>query len=95
MSDRLDYQADGAGLLGAVRAQVHVADVDGGACRQLTSGSEHAGSPAWSPDGTTLAFPAGSGQDSDLTLRAAAHVLNADDPAAQARPVAPSPRRPG
>src|SRR5262249_6481864 len=56
VSDRLDYQADGSGMFGAARAQLHVVDVADGTCCQVTDGTEHAGQPAWSPDGHTLAF---------------------------------------
>ena len=61
VADRLDYQADGSGMFGAVRSQVHVVDLASGECRQVTDGTEHAGAPAWSPDGTTIAFSRGGG----------------------------------
>lgn len=85
VADRLDYQADGAGLLRTVRQQVHVLDLDTGDCRQLTGGPEHAGPPAWSPDGTTLAFTAQVGVDTDLVARAAVHLIDAADPKARPR----------
>ncbi|MEO9322040.1 serine hydrolase [Nocardioides sp. C4-1] len=87
---RADYQVDGAGMLGAVRRQLFVLDVsaDGGSCRQVTDGPEHAGDPAWSPDGRTLAFTRKVGDDSDLTYRTAVHLLDVDDPKAEVRTVA-------
>ena len=68
VTDRLDYQADGAGLYGAARQQLHVVDLASGECRQVTDGDEHAGGPAWSPDASTIAFVRKVGDDSDLTL---------------------------
>ena len=69
-------------MFGAVRNQVHVLDVASGECTQLTDGTEHAGAPAWSPDGTTLAFTRAVGEDSDLRFRIAVHLLDVDDPKA-------------
>jgi dipeptidyl aminopeptidase/acylaminoacyl peptidase/CubicO group peptidase (beta-lactamase class C family) len=88
VSQRLDYQADGSGLIGAVRSQLHVVDVATGDCRQVTDGREHAGQPAWSADGRTLAFTRMVGDDSDLTFRTAVHLIDVDDRKASPRPVA-------
>src|SRR5215471_9971588 len=38
------------------RVALHLLDVDTGARRQLTSGTGSDGSPAWSPDGSQIAF---------------------------------------
>ncbi|GHG37207.1 MULTISPECIES: serine hydrolase [Amycolatopsis] len=75
VADRLDFKADGAGLLRSVRKHVHVLDVATGEIRQVTSGDWHAGDPAWSPDGSLLAFPAGPDADADLTFRSGAYVV--------------------
>ena len=85
VAHRLDYQADGSGMFGAVRNQVHVLDIASGECSQLTDGTEHSGAPAWSPDGTTLAFTRAVGEDSDLRVRIAVHLLDVDDPKALPR----------
>ncbi len=82
VTTRVDYQADGAGLFGAVRSQLHVVDLATRTVRQVTDG-DHAGRPAWSPDGRTLAFTRKVGEDSDLTFRTAVHTLDVDDPKAQ------------
>ncbi|CAM3573947.1 serine hydrolase [Kibdelosporangium persicum] len=74
--ERLDYQADGAGLLRTVRKHLHVLDVAGRECRQVTSGDWHASGPSWSPDSTRLAFTAATGPDADLTLQFPVHVLD-------------------
>jgi dipeptidyl aminopeptidase/acylaminoacyl peptidase/CubicO group peptidase (beta-lactamase class C family) len=83
----VDYQADGAGLFGAVRSQLHVLDLESREIRRLTD-ADHAGEPAWSPDGRTLAFTCKTGPDSDLTFQTAVHLLDVDDPKARPRAVA-------
>ncbi|MEV0094454.1 serine hydrolase [Streptomyces sp. NPDC050738] len=83
VTGRLGYKADGSGLLDAVRNQVHVVGLDSRGVRQITYGDRHAGAPAWSPDGRSLAFPAAHGADSDLTLRSAAYVVEAATPGAE------------
>ncbi|WP_193614349.1 serine hydrolase [Nocardioides lijunqiniae] len=88
VASRLDYQADGAGMVGSVRAQLHVLDVASGECRQLTDGAESAGEPVWLADGRTLAFTRRVGEDTDLTFRTAVHLLDVDDAQAGARVVA-------
>lgn len=77
VTDRVDFKLDGAGLVGTRRRHVHVVDVATGTVRQVTRGDWHASDPAWSPDGTRLAFSAAVDDDSDLTLRSSAHVVDA------------------
>src|SRR5262249_5247014 len=76
VTDRLDYQADGAGYLGAIRKHLFVLDVASKACRQVTRGDWHAGDPSWSPDGTKLAFAAATAPDADLSYRAPLYVVD-------------------
>ncbi|GAA1011562.1 serine hydrolase [Acrocarpospora pleiomorpha] len=76
VTERLDYRADGTGLLRGVRMHLHVLDVAGRECRQVTEGDWHAGAPAWSPDGTTLAYPAATAPDADLTARVPVHLVD-------------------
>jgi dipeptidyl aminopeptidase/acylaminoacyl peptidase len=52
---RLDYKADGPGYLGERRRQVFVAEVEGGARRQVTDAAVDHALPQWSPDGRWLA----------------------------------------
>ncbi|WP_053207449.1 serine hydrolase [Jiangella muralis] len=92
--DRLGYKADGAGLLRGLRRHVHVVDVATGAVTQLTDGDWNAGSPAWSPDGIRLAFPAMTSADADLTMESSVYVLPADggplgEPAGELRAAGP------
>ncbi len=77
VADRLDYKADGSGFLRTIRSHLHVLDLADREVRQLTGGDWHAGQPAWSPDGTQLAFAAATDSDADLTFRAPVHVVSA------------------
>ncbi|MFG1922989.1 serine hydrolase [Cryptosporangium sp. NPDC048952] len=86
VSDGLDYQADGAGFFGAIRQQLHIVDLSSGDVRQVTDGPQNAGAPAWSPDGTTLAFTRPTGADSDLRHRTPVYLLEVDAPHARPRP---------
>ena len=87
VSRRVDYQADGSGRFGAVRGQLHVLRLEDGDLRQVTDG-DHVGSPAWAPDGRTVAFTRKLGADSDLTFQTAVHTLDVDDPKARPQVVA-------
>jgi dipeptidyl aminopeptidase/acylaminoacyl peptidase len=82
-ADRLDYQADGAGLLRTVRRHLHVLDLESSTCRQVTSGDWHAGDAAWSPDSGKLAFAAATAPDADLRMRAPVYVLDVTEVAAE------------
>jgi dipeptidyl aminopeptidase/acylaminoacyl peptidase/CubicO group peptidase (beta-lactamase class C family) len=78
VASRLFHKADGSGYLRSIRAHLHVLDLETREVRQVTSGDWHASAPAWSPDGTKLAFTASRDEDADLTFRSAVHVVEAD-----------------
>ena len=82
VTDRLDYQADGAGLLRTLRQHLHVLTLADKHCRQVTSGDWNTGGPAWSPDSGKLAFAAAIAPDADLKMRAPVYLLDVADVAA-------------
>ncbi|WP_230466339.1 alpha/beta hydrolase family protein [[Actinomadura] parvosata] len=72
---RLDYKADGSGLLRGVTTHLFVVDVASGESVQVTEGDFHAGEPSWSPDGTRLAFVTDLDADRDLRPGGAAYSV--------------------
>src|SRR5579875_1982653 len=79
---RLDYKADGAGLLKGRRSHLFVLDVpapgsEPAPARQVTFGDASASSPVWSPDGTRLAFTASRREDRDLEVESVVHTVAA------------------
>ncbi|MFC5185955.1 S9 family peptidase [Actinomadura harenae] len=80
--DRLGYKADGHGLLGNVPTALFVVDVATGETTRITDSVRHgvhrAGQPAWSPEGTRLAFPASVGDRADVTGALVACVTDLD-----------------
>ncbi|MFI6928221.1 alpha/beta fold hydrolase [Nonomuraea spiralis] len=89
VSRRLDYYADGAGVLSAPRQHIHVADVGTGGCEQITAGEWSASGAAWSADGTRIAFSAAMSADADLTRHSAAYTIDLGDPGRVPRPAGP------
>ena len=80
VADRLDYRADGAGVLRGVRRHLYVLDIGGRQCRRVTGGDWHAGEPSWSPDSTRLAFAAAMAPDADLVPRAPVYIVDVTGP---------------
>ena len=76
VTTRLDYKADGSGLLRTIRKHLHVLDLGSGKVRQVTEGDWHAGDPVWSPDSAKLAFGAATAPDADLSYRAPLYTVD-------------------
>lgn len=62
--DRLRYRADGVGFLDDL-PQLWIVDIDGGSAARLTDGTGWIGAPAWSPDGTAIAYAGEHRRDAD------------------------------
>jgi len=66
---RAKYKFDGEGFFDHTRKQLFVMPSEGGAARQLTSGTMGVGQIAWSPDGTKIAFASNRSENEDHDRR--------------------------
>jgi len=65
--DRLQFKLDEAGYLRKQRMHLFLLDVGSGVIRQLTDGPFDERQPAWSPDGSRIAFLSKRGADPDAS----------------------------
>ena len=56
MVDRYFFKEDGKGYLGKQHSHLYTFDIASRKVEQITTGDADDESPAWSPDGTRLAF---------------------------------------
>ncbi len=75
---RVFYKLDSVGWVGDRRKHLFVVGLDGGDERPLTSGDCENDHPAWSPDGTQIAFDSMRGERWDVELRNELCVIDAD-----------------
>ncbi len=69
------YRQDGHGWRGNLFRQLFVIDLSSGMTQQLTNEEAEHGPPAWSPDGSRIAYLSDQGPFRDTTLRNEVYVL--------------------
>ena len=74
--DRLDYMLNGEGFTYDRVGHLWLVDATTGDATRLTDGSTTDHSPAWSPDGTRIAFSANRHRDHDLVFRSDLFVVD-------------------
>jgi dipeptidyl aminopeptidase/acylaminoacyl peptidase len=81
--DRHYFKEDYVGWLGGRREHLYLFDVAARKATQLTRGVHDAHQPAWSPDGTRIAFVTKRGADPDRHLNWDLYVIEAREGAAE------------
>ncbi|HEU4671700.1 MAG TPA: S9 family peptidase [Candidatus Limnocylindrales bacterium] len=76
--DRLQYLFNGAGFVYHRKPRLWLVEAATGEARPLTDGAAPEGHPAWSPDGTRVAFAADRRRDRDLRWRSDVWVVDVD-----------------
>lgn len=74
--DRLDYMLNGAGFIFDRVAHLWLVDAVSGEATRLTDGRVSDDEPAWSPDGTRIAFGSNRRRDPDLRSRPDLYVVD-------------------
>ena len=75
---RIRYQYDSVGWRGEMYRHLFVVEVEGGIEQQITDGTSDDMAPAWSPDGSRIAFISGRRPDHDTRWRSEAYIVQAD-----------------
>jgi len=84
--DRQQFKLDYVGYLDRRRRHVHVLDLDSGTLTQVTHGDYDADEPAWSPDGTRIAFTSNRTENPDGNYNTDIWVVVADPQSAPGEP---------
>ena len=74
---RIRYRADGLGWRGEAFRHIFVVDRESGETRQLTDGEGDDSAPAWSPDGSTIAFVSDRRPDRETATHSDVYVVSA------------------
>ena len=75
---RIRYRVDGGGWRGDAFHQLFVVEASSGETRQLTSGEGEHWSPAWSPDGSRVAYVSDAEEGRDIRPVCGVYVVPAD-----------------
>jgi len=85
--DRLQIKDDYVGYLNRLRSHLYIFDVDTGATVQVTSGDYEDYAPAWSPDGSTIAFTSNRTVEPDDNFNTDIWLVKPDTPHDKQDPV--------
>lgn len=77
--DRLQFKEDQVGYLDHRRTHLYVLNVEDGEMTQITSGDYDDTAPAWSPDGTRIAFVSNRTEEPDRNYNTDIWVVAADN----------------
>jgi len=75
--DRLGYELNGLGFIVGREAELWIVTVESGDARRLTAGGTPITEPAWSPDGTRIAFSTNRRADRDRNWHSQVYVVDA------------------
>jgi len=85
--DRLLFKEDYVGYLNRLRAHLYVFDVETKALAQITSGDYEDSDPAWSPDGSVIAFVSNRTEEPDANYNTDIWLVKPDLPHWEQKPV--------
>jgi len=85
--DRLQFKQDYVGYLNRLRAHLYVFDLETKTTMQITSGDYEDYAPAWSPDGTMIAFTSNRTDEPDGNFNSDIWLVKPDIPVEKQKPV--------